>query len=190
MPAVPFDLAVYDESFPQYPSNDPSQLTGYVDASHAPDPTTRPSITGLGFSFAGSVVAYKSKMQLTMATSSTEAEFIACVTAAKTTKYLRSVLSDLGFPPCGPTILYVDKQAVIAMVNEDCPTRGLIILIFNISRFKNGIVVVCYVFITLPASSIPPIRVPNPWLPPFITLMHIISWVTTVDVFHLLSKCL
>ena len=42
--------------------------------------------------------------------------------AAKTAKYLRAVLSDLGFPQLGPTTLYEDNQAAILMVNASKPT--------------------------------------------------------------------
>jgi hypothetical protein len=92
------------------------------DASHAPELVARRSITGLYFTYAGCTVAYKSKVQPMVSTSSTEAEFIACVFAAKTAKYLRSILTELGYPPGGPTPLFVDNQAAIAMVNEDRPT--------------------------------------------------------------------
>jgi hypothetical protein len=71
---------------------------------------------------AGAVVAYKSKLQPVVATSSTEAEFYAAVIAGKLAKYLCSILSDLHFPPSKPTILYEDNQATIAMINEQCPT--------------------------------------------------------------------
>jgi hypothetical protein len=55
-------------------------------------------------------------------TSSTEAEFIAAVHAGKIAKYLRSVLDELGFPPVGPTLLYEDNEAAIAMINDNRPT--------------------------------------------------------------------
>lgn len=68
----------------------------------------------LDFVFAGAVVAYKSKVQPTVSTSRTEAEFIAIVFAAKTAKYLRSILTELGYPPTGPTLIFVENQAAIA----------------------------------------------------------------------------
>jgi hypothetical protein len=111
-----------DDSLPPFPQHDLLELVGYVDAAHATDLKTRRSVSGLVFCLAGAAVAYKSKLQATVATSSTEAEFIAAVSAAKTAKYLRSVLSDLGFPQAGPTVLYEDNQAAIAMINENKPT--------------------------------------------------------------------
>ena len=43
----------------------------------------------------GGPIAYKSKVQSTVSTSSTEAEFVAAVQAAKIAKYLRSILLEL-----------------------------------------------------------------------------------------------
>ena len=92
---------------------------------------------------------YKSKLQVTVATSSTEAEFVAAVSAAKTAKYLHSVLSELGFPQSGPTILYEDNQAAIAMVNENKPTtrsRHIDIQYFAIQEWRaRGLIKLVYI---------------------------------------------
>jgi len=61
-------------------------------------------------------------MQSTIATSSTEAEFIAAVYAAKAVKHLRSVLNDLQLLPSKPTIIYEDNKAAINMINDSKPT--------------------------------------------------------------------
>ncbi|KAI2508395.1 hypothetical protein MHU86_6069 [Fragilaria crotonensis] len=62
------------------------------------------------------------KIQSTVSTSSTEAEFLAAVHAAKIAKYLRSILSELGYPQPGPTTLFEDNAAAILMVNASRPT--------------------------------------------------------------------
>ena len=90
-----------------------------MDAAHATDLASRRSVTGYGICYAGSVVAYKSKLQATCSTSSTEAEFITAVTAAKAVKYLRAILEELQYPCNNPTTIHVDNEAAIAMVNED-----------------------------------------------------------------------
>jgi hypothetical protein len=51
----------------------------------------------------GGAVAYRSKTQTVTATSSTEAEFLAAITAAKTAKYLLAILFGLGFTQSTPT---------------------------------------------------------------------------------------
>jgi len=68
------------------------------------------------------MIANKSKLQTVIATSSTEAEFVAAVHAAKIARYLHSILKDLGFAQEHPTVLYEDNQAAIAMINQRKPT--------------------------------------------------------------------
>jgi hypothetical protein len=139
LPTIAFDQPSLDPSLPAFPVCPLKQLTGFVDASYAADPKTRRSITGIVFCYGGAAVAYKSKLQTTVATSSTESEFYAAVHAAKIAKYLRSVLDELGFPCSGPTPLYEDNQAAIAMVNESRPTprvRHLDIQHFAIQEWR------------------------------------------------------
>ena len=59
---------------------------------------------------------YKARKSKT-ATSSTEAEFLAAVTAAKHAKYLRAVLLEIGYPQDGPTPLYEVNMSAISMIN-------------------------------------------------------------------------
>jgi len=66
-------------------------------------------------------VAYKAKMQSTVATSLTEAEFIAAVYAvyaAKAVKHLRSILNDLHLQLSKPTTIYEDNKVAINMIND------------------------------------------------------------------------
>jgi len=79
-------------------------------------------VTGYVIVYAGAAVAYKSKMQSTVATSSTEAEFIAAVYTAKAVKHLHSVLMDLQLSPSRATIIYEDNKAAIEMINDSKPT--------------------------------------------------------------------
>ena len=106
----------------KYPEYGLTELVAFSDAAHATDLRTRKSVTGFIVCYAGGAVAYKSKLQATVATSSTEAEFIAAVHTAKVIKYLRSVLTDLGYGPEGPTRLFIDNKAAIDMINESKPT--------------------------------------------------------------------
>ena len=128
--------------FPVFPQPiDPLILTGYIDAAHANDIATRRSVTGIVFTLCGAAIAYRSKLQPTVSTSSTEAEFIAAVSGAKTAKYLRTVLAELGFPQLGPTKLYEDNQATILMVNASRPTpraRHIDIQHFAIQEWKEN----------------------------------------------------
>ena len=70
----------------------------------------------------GAAVVYKSSTQTPTALSATEADFFAAVAAAKAVIFVRSLLTDLGFPPSGPTKLYEDNEACINIVNNDILT--------------------------------------------------------------------
>jgi hypothetical protein len=88
LPYVPLPQPDIDPSLPLFPKIDLYQLVGYLDAAHATDLETQRSVTGYAFCYAGGAIAFKSKLQTTITTSSTEAEFVASVSAAKVTKYL------------------------------------------------------------------------------------------------------
>ena len=119
-----FTIISADPSLPAFPSNDdPFRLEAFVDAAHANDLKTRRSTTGYTIQLCGAAIAYRTKTQSVTATSSTEAEFIAAVTTAKTVKYLRSVLYELGFKQSQPTVIREDNASAINMVNAPSPTE-------------------------------------------------------------------
>jgi Reverse transcriptase (RNA-dependent DNA polymerase) len=123
-PGTDRPLDSVDDSLPSFPVDaSPLELVGYVDAAYGTDTSTRRSVTGLAFTLGGGAIAYRSKLQPVVATSSTEAEFIAAVQAAKMAKYLRSVLTDLGFPQNSATPIYCDNEAAILMTNACKPTQ-------------------------------------------------------------------
>ena len=100
----------------------------------------RRSTTGYGFTLAGGVIAYRCSTQSITATSSTEAEFIAAVSAAKVAIYLRSILNELGFLQLKPTPLFEDNESAIQMVNAKKPTtrsRHIDIRFFAIQDWKD-----------------------------------------------------
>ena len=58
-----------------------------------------------------------------MATSSTEADFIAAVSAGKMSKFIRHILDEVGHPQHEPTAIYEDNAAAILMENAGKPTK-------------------------------------------------------------------
>ena len=68
-------------------------------------------------------MVYRSKTQSLTALGSTKTEFIAAITTAKTAKYMRSVLSKLGFLQTDPTPIYEDKRPTIDIVTLQKPTE-------------------------------------------------------------------
>ena len=133
-------IEVNDPTLPPFPSSaDPLQLVGYVDASHATDIKTRRSITGFILTLCGGAICYRSKVQTSVATSSTESEFVAAVTASKAVLYLRSVMKQLGCEQLTPTPMYEDNEAAIMMINASKPTvraRHIDIQHFAIQEWK------------------------------------------------------
>jgi hypothetical protein len=142
LPEVLLTLAEFNATLPPFPSrSSPFQLRGFVDASHANDLRNRRSTTGYGFLLACGVVAFRCKTQSITATSSTDAEFLAAVAAAKVAKYLRSILHDLGFTQTEPTPLFEDNKSCIKMINAGHPTersRHIDIQYFAIQDWKQA----------------------------------------------------
>ena len=121
-PCVPFEFLENDPNLPSFPELPRDLVAACLDAAHATDLKTRRSVTGYIVFFGCCAIAWKSNLQPRCATSSTEAEFYAAVTTAKVVKYLRYVLHELKATRAGPSPLYIDNQAALAMINESRPT--------------------------------------------------------------------
>jgi hypothetical protein len=138
-PDVPLSAST---DLPPFPSASSSiQLLGFVDAAHANDLRKRRSTTGYVFTLCGAAISYRTKTQSITATSSTEAEFLAAVLAAKHAKYLRAVLKELGFEQTGATPIYEDNMSAINMINARVPTdrsRHIDIQHFAIQDWKDA----------------------------------------------------
>ena len=80
-------------------------------------------MSGIALFLAGAPIAYRSRLQPTVALSSTESEFIAASEAGKLGLYLRHILGELSLPPNHATPLYEDNEAAIALANSKRPTR-------------------------------------------------------------------
>lgn len=92
-------------------------LTGYVDADYAGCIVDRRSYTGYAFKFAGATISWEARKQRTVATSSTQAEYMALSEGAKEAMYLKNFLSDLGIDVKKVT-LYNDNQGAQKLVRN------------------------------------------------------------------------
>ena len=110
-----------DSHLPPYPEDTTQgKLICFVDATYGNDSTKSWSTT---FTYYGGALVYRSKDQSIVALSSTKAELIAAVTAAKTARFLRSVLRELTFAQEGPTPIYEDNKSALDIVNFNKPSE-------------------------------------------------------------------
>ena len=73
------------------------EVAGFVDSDYAADKNRRRSITGFVFTMCGGAINWKSSLQLVVALSTTEAEYIALTETVKEAIWLRGLVSKLGF---------------------------------------------------------------------------------------------
>jgi hypothetical protein len=98
-------------------------LEGYTDADYA-SAQDRVSISAYTFIFNGASIAWSSKRQRTIATSTVEAEYIALCAGAKQAVWLRGLFLELGQAkflskaPGRPVLLYGDNQGALALVEN------------------------------------------------------------------------
>ena len=91
---------------------------GYADADWAGDVSTRRSTTGYVFQVQGNTVSWCSKRQGCVATSTTEAEYIALTTASQKAVWLRRLLESVLKKQDKPTKLYEDNQGTIELTKN------------------------------------------------------------------------
>ena len=87
------------------------ELDAYADADHAGDVDSMRSTTGFVVMMHGGIVSWMSKLQPTVALSTTEAETIAAVETLKQVMHLRLLLRELGVEQKYPTPIYEDNRA-------------------------------------------------------------------------------
>ena len=93
------------------------RLTGYTDADYGGNIDSRKSTSGYCFNLQSNsaIVSWRSKLQSTVALSTTEAEVTAATAGVQELVHLHGLLEDMGFPQTLPLPLMVDNQACIAL---------------------------------------------------------------------------
>ena len=97
---------------------EPVMITGYSDADWAGDRDSRRSTTGFIFMMCGGPIAWKTKLQPSVALSTTEAEIMALAAAVQEGVWLRRLAIDLCFANNFPLTLYEDNQGAIALMKD------------------------------------------------------------------------
>jgi len=92
-------------------------LEAYCDADYAGDIDTRRSTTGYVYTLCGGAISWSSRLQPTVAASTTEAEYMAAAYATKEGLWLRILFNDLGMKTDAITI-YADNQSAIKLLKN------------------------------------------------------------------------
>ena len=92
-------------------------VRGYVDSDYAGDIDKSKSTTGYVFTLASGVVSWVSKLQSVVATSTTEAEYVAATQASKEAVWLKMVMEELGHKQENIP-LFCDSQSALHLGNN------------------------------------------------------------------------
>jgi hypothetical protein len=92
-------------------------LQGFCDADYAGDLDTRRSTTGYVFTLAGGAISWSSRLQPTVAVSTTEAEYMAAAQAVKEGLWLRKLMNDLRWHT-GVVSIHSDNQGTLKLLKH------------------------------------------------------------------------
>ena len=98
-------------------ANSGTMVEGYCDADYAGDLDTRRSTTGFIFTFCGAAISWSSKLQPTVAASTTEAEYMAAAQAVKEALWLRKLAAELEVQ-FGTMKIFSDNQGAIKLLKH------------------------------------------------------------------------
>ena len=92
-------------------------VRGYVDSDYAGDLDESKSTTGYVFTLASGAVSWVSKLQSIVATSTTEAEYVAATQASKEAMWLKMVMEELGHKQ-EKISLFCDSQSAVHLARN------------------------------------------------------------------------
>ena len=109
-----------------YRRSDHLEVIGYSDSDYAGCVDTRKSTCGYLYLLAGGAISWKSVKQSVIATSTMEAEFVACFEAMVQAKWLRNFISGLGIVDsiARPLKIYCDNSAAVFFSKNDKYSKG------------------------------------------------------------------
>jgi hypothetical protein len=101
-----------------FPRNSSLQLLGFSDADWGGCPDSRRSITGYCFFIGNSLICWRSKKQLTVSKSSSEAEYRALASATCELQWITFLLTDLKIQCDKLPALYCDSQSALHIASN------------------------------------------------------------------------
>jgi hypothetical protein len=106
----------------EYKGGESEGLQGYSDADYAGDPDDRRSVSGYLFLLGGGPITWTSAKQRSVATSTTESEYMALSEACKQGYWIRALLGELNryqyLPESRATPIFSDNQSCIALARD------------------------------------------------------------------------
>ena len=93
-------------------------LIGYCDSDFAGDKDTRRSTTGYVFIANGGAISWSSRLQATVAASTTESEYMAAAGATKEAMWLRELMSTFCITSDSPLEIFCDNQAALSLIKN------------------------------------------------------------------------
>jgi len=93
-------------------------IVGWTDSDWAGDIDSRCSVGGFVFDVARGCVSWSSKKQVSVATSSVEAEYVTLANATKEAVWLRTLLKEVGYSQSQATIVHANNQGAIALAQN------------------------------------------------------------------------
>ncbi|KAL7278649.1 hypothetical protein ACG7TL_007650 [Trametes sanguinea] len=100
------------------PSPSDELFTSYTDADHAGCPDTGRSTSGYVIKMGTGAISWSSRLQSIVALSTTEAEFVAAVSAGQEVLWLRNLLTEFGFDVSAASRLRIDNLSALSVAKN------------------------------------------------------------------------
>ena len=100
------------------PSSDSELFTSYTDADHAGCPDTGCSTSGYVIKMGTGAISWSSRLQTIVALSTTEAEFVAAVSAGQEMLWLRNLFTEFGFDVTSASTLRIDNLSALSVAKN------------------------------------------------------------------------
>ena len=95
-----------------------TSVIGFVDSDYAGDLDKRKFLTGYVFTLSSSAINWRATLQLTVALSTTEAEYMAAAEAANEALWLKRLVTELGVEQEAASVLFCDSQSAIHLTKN------------------------------------------------------------------------
>ena len=96
----------------------PGMFTTFCDADHGGDEDSRRSTSGMVVKMGTGAISWASRLQPFVTLSTTEAEYIAAVSAGQEILWLRNLFTEFGYKFDAPSTLYMDNQSALSVAKN------------------------------------------------------------------------